>query len=262
MDALFFLTERTGFIRRFYTEGAKGFLEIKHRIDAKLPPYVDLPSYGEGGDDPPYLTEWLEADASIDVLGMACISMLSDTLKIYFRTLEERVIRFSFKSREAAFKKGFLSAYLGALVEILDTDWSDCPADLGLIEQIILVRNRAQHGEDLSSFVITHDRATLDKYPRPFFIRDNEISAATAEDGSLGSLLMPTIKVDGAGLERAIGEVEKLGEWIDGREAEVAKWRARKREVRSVQIDGNAQALARRRRRSVRRGSSLSSGTA
>jgi hypothetical protein len=158
---------------------------------------------------------------------MACLSMLSDTLKMYLKTLQERVIRFSFGDRKAAFREGFVPAFLAALGEILDTDWSDCAVDRGLIEQIVLARNRGQHGEDLTSFTVTHDKATLEKHPRPFFVGGDEICALTSEPETLSSLLMPNIEVSAGGLERAIAEVEALGDYVEARLDRVQEWRRR-----------------------------------
>ncbi|WP_394654067.1 hypothetical protein [uncultured Sphingomonas sp.] len=228
MDALYFLRSRTGFIRFFYAQGAQRFVETKLAIEEERPPF-DKPPWREDGE-PAYLEEWLNADAALEVLGMACISMLSDTLKMYFKTLQERVIRFSFGDGKAAFREGFVPAYLTALGEFLDTDWSDCPVDRELIEQIVLARNRSQHGGDLTSFTVTHDKATLEKHPRPFFVGGDEISALTSERESLGSLLMPTVKVSADGLERAIAEVEALGDYVEARLDRVQEWRRKARE--------------------------------
>ncbi len=230
MDALAFLKSRTVFIRFFYDEGARGFVEMKHQIDNALPPF-DNPPYSEDGE-PAFLVEWLDADTGLEVLGLACISMLSDTLKLYFNTLASRVIGFSFQNKKQ--KGGFVPAYFEALGEILDTDWSDCPADRALIEQIVLARNRGQHGEDLTSFTVTHDKATIAKHPRPFFIDETEMSAATTETGSLASFLMPTIKISAAALETAMSEVEMLAEWIDGRLDRAHEWRLRQKATKNV----------------------------
>lgn len=225
MDALYFLKSRTAFIRFFYNTSAKGFVETQDRIKNALPPF-DNPPYNEE-PEPPFLAEWMDADAALDVLGLACISMLSDTLKLYFSTLEKRVIGFSFEDPKAAFRRGFVAAYFEVLGEILDTDWSDCPVDRALIEQIVLARNRSQHGESLTSFTITHDRATLEKHPRPFFLSDAERLDVYPEGDSFSSLLMPTIEVSPAGLDKAIDEVDALGEWIDGRLSRAHDWRMR-----------------------------------
>src|SRR5437588_360489 len=166
MDATYFLKRRTRFIRYLYTEGAKPFTEIQQRIENSLPPYDD-PPYGED-PEPPYLEDWMEAGTARDVLAMSCLSLLSDTLKLYFETLRSRVIGFSFTQPEKIFRDGFVAAYKAVLGEILDTDWRDCPADLALIEQVALARNRGQHGSSLLSLDVTHDAKTLTKHPRPF----------------------------------------------------------------------------------------------
>src|SRR3546814_9918185 len=155
--------------------------------------------------------------------------MLSDSLKLYFSTLEERIIRFSFENRKAAFRNGFLPAYVAALGEILDSDWSDCPVDRDLIEQVVLARNRGQHGEDITSFDVRYDAAMIEKHPRPFFIGDDEMSVCTSEEGSLASLLMPTLKVSADGLTKALNEVDALAEWIEARMERACDWHQNRR---------------------------------
>lgn len=230
MDATYFLKNRTAFIRTFYEVGAKGFIDIKLQIENELPPFDD-PPYSED-PEPPFLEEWSDAETGLEVLGMAAISMLSDSLKLYLNTLAKQVIGFSFEKPKEAFKSGFVPAYFAALGEILDTDWSDCPVDRGFIEQIVLVRNRGQHSEHLSTFSVTLDKATLEKHPRPFFVNDSELSALTAEDGSLASFLMPTIKVTAEGLAKAIDEVDALADWIEGRLDRAHDWRMRQRSTK------------------------------
>lgn len=86
---------------------------MKIAIEEARPPF-DRPPYSEDGE-PPHLEEWLDADAALEMLGMACLSMLSDTLKLYFKTLQERVIGFSFDGPKTAFRDGFVPAYFSAV---------------------------------------------------------------------------------------------------------------------------------------------------
>lgn len=227
MDAHYFLKSRTAMIRFFYSETTKSFDEVKRRIEAAEPPY-DNPPWDDSGE-PPYLKEWLDADTATELLGTAGIAMLSDSIKLYFKTLQEHVIGFSFGDGKAVFKKGVVAAYHEALGKILDTDWSDCPVDFDLIEQIVLTRNRTQHGENLTSFSVTYSEDMLKKHQRPFFIRDEELSMATADEVSLASLMMPIIRIDGLRLHRAIHEVEALADWIAGRSEQVYEWRRQRR---------------------------------
>lgn len=230
MDATFFLKNRTALIRTFYSTGAQGFVDLKAKIETGQPPF-DHPPYSED-PEPPYLSEWMDAETALDILGMAALSMLSDSLKLYLNTLADRVIGFSFDNPKDAFRKGFVPAYFAALGEILATDWSDCPVDRGLIEQIVLVRNHGQHGEHLTTFSVTLHAKMLEKHPQPYFVSEEELSALTAGDGSLGSFLMPTIRVTAAGLQHAVDEVEALANWIEARLDRAHAWRIRQRSER------------------------------
>jgi hypothetical protein len=102
-----------------------------------------------------------------------------------------------------------------------------------LIEQVVLARNRGQHGEDITSFDVRYDAATIKKHPRPFFIGDDEMSVCTSEQGSLGSLLMPTLKVSAEGLNKALSEVDVLAEWIEARMERAADWHQNRRPARA-----------------------------
>ena len=227
MDVVYFLKERTDFIRLYYDRCVVPFAQIKHQIENQLVPFND-PPYSENSE-PPYLTEWMDADAGIQIVGLSCVSLLSDSLKLYFSSLQHRVIGFEFgdeETKKKAFKDGFVGAYAGILGYILETDWSDCPADLNVIEQIVLARNRGQHGGDLTSFRVSHDQHTLNKYPLPFFANEDERESWRLDEGTAtSSLLMPNVEVTRETLFAAIDHVEKLAAWINGRMDKAAEWR-------------------------------------
>lgn len=225
MDARYYLKKRTRFIRYLYTQGSKPFGELQQRIEDSLPPYDD-PPYSED-PEPPFLEEWMEAGTARDVLALFSLSLLSDTLKLYFETLRSRVIGFSFTQPDKVFREGFVAAYKAVLGEILETDWRDCPADLALIEQVVLARNRGQHGASLVSLDVTHDAKTLKKHPRPFFVSEEEYQTWVASGGRPDSGLTPSIAVTSDMLFAAIDSVEKLADWIEGRLGKAEAWRAR-----------------------------------
>jgi hypothetical protein len=227
MDAYFFLKQRTDFIRFYYDSAAAGFLNIKRSIDEGLPPY-DNPPYSEDGE-PAYLAEWMDCDAATEILGLSCVSLLSDSLKLYFQTLQKSVIGFSFENDRKAFKDGFVAAYLGALKEIFESDGSDCQADLAIIEQIVLARNRGQHGGDMTTFDVTYDAKMIEKHAVPFFASEEERERWRSEPGSLASFLLPTIKVTRENLFAALDQVERLGEWVEQQMDKIWEWRTQKR---------------------------------
>lgn len=228
MDIKYFSDSRLEFIRFFYREGRKPFDAVKNAIDNREPPYdVQLPwSLLESGE-PPFLTEWLEADMALNVLGYSCVSMLSNSLKITFTNMERQ---FGFrpgsdKKKKKLFKQGFVEGYKVLLSEILDTDWSDCPTDFAIVEQVVLARNTTQHTDDYSGFDAYHNDKTLEKHPRPFFVGEDSAGSDTTD---LMSWFGRRIEVREADLFRAIAEVEKLVDYIMDRESKAHEWRQRR----------------------------------
>src|SRR5687768_17230296 len=107
MDVLYFLKERTRVLEYFYNSASLPFNEIKRKIEGAEAPFDD-PPYDESGE-PAYLEEWLDADLGLEILGRNCISMLSATLQLYFKTWErELCVRWAPGEKKAAFKNGFV----------------------------------------------------------------------------------------------------------------------------------------------------------
>jgi hypothetical protein len=227
MDAKFFLRDRTGFIRFFYDTSAAAFRTVQERISAGKEPF-DCPPHNDA-PEPPYLEEWMEAETGIDVLGQSCVSLLSDTLKLYFETLQKRVIRYSLSKGLMAHqsREGFVAANRIALGQILQTDWSDCPVKFDVIEQVVLARNRAQHGDHLSSFRMQHDGKTLRKHSKPFFANEDELALWEDAGGDPEAYFTaPGLTISRDNLFAAIAETEALADWIDERLDRARKWRS------------------------------------
>lgn len=213
MDSFFFLKQRTDLIRHFYMTASAPFVEAKRLIEAGEPPYDD-PPYDESGE-PPYLDEWLRADVELQLVGRSAVSMLSEALKQFFVSWERQrwVKPPCQKCFPSDFKKGFLSGYFACFGDAMNEDLrAECPVDLAVIEQVVLARNRAQHA-DLQWPTVEHDHETRSKYPRPFFMRADEIG--TDDEGRW--LIGPWLHIDGSNLDHAIQQVETLGDWFQGR---------------------------------------------
>lgn len=219
MDAAFFLRRRTRFIHHYYATGVGPFREIQRKIDTQESPYDEAPpffdpEYGE----PAFLEEWIEAEEAAQVVGQSAISLLSDSLKIYFKSLEQQLeFRLSGEAKATAKKEGFLAAYKGALGEILETDWTNCPVRFDVIEQIVLARNRAQHGEHLSILGARHDPKTLTKHRDLIFASEGELKMWVEEGADPETWLAPRLEITEESLRAAITEVEKLAHWIEER---------------------------------------------
>lgn len=226
MDVKAFSSMRLEFIRFYYREGRKPYDAIKQAIDNKEPPYDDaqLPWSQIESGEPPFLAEWLEADMALNVLGYSCVSMLANSLKLTFSNIEQE---FGFRpcnntETKKLFKQGFVAGYKSILSEVLGTDWSDCPSDFAIVEQVVLARNTTQHTDDYSGFDAYHNKKTLEKYPRPFFVGDDKQSSETVD---VITWFGRRIEVTEDDLFCAIDEVDKLVGYIMDREDKAHEWR-------------------------------------
>ncbi len=215
MDVNYFLLQRTQFIRHFYDAATAPMIETKRCIDNDLPPFDD-PPYDESGE-PAYLEEWLQADAEVEVVGRTAISMLSESLKQFFATTERESLQ-GVRPCQQAFpstfsKQGFVAGYLACLGDTFGIDWKQCPADLAVIEQVVLARNDSQHQGDLVLTHVEHSARTRERFPRPFFMRPDE----PPFDDNPNSFMSPSIHVNRDSLMQAVAEVERFCEWLQER---------------------------------------------
>ncbi len=206
MDVQFFLQQRTKFIREFYDQAAAPFLEIKRKIEAEEPPYE--PPYSEDGE-PPFLEEWLHADTSVEVLGRACVSMLSETLKLYFATWERELGQNFQISHPSEFgKDGFVRGYLRCFNETLGIEYPSPTVDLDLLEQVVHARNDSQHGQAITSLEVAHRGSLKRTGRRIFFARDSETTAAVDTESSHAFSMTPYLHITREKLFQAIAAIE------------------------------------------------------
>lgn len=212
MDVLAFLKDRMQFIRGFYETAGEPFCETIRKIEAGEPPFE--PPYSEDGE-PPFLSEWIEADTAFDVLGRACVSMVAASLKLYFETWEGQLgVVWEKGERKKAFKNGFLQGYKKCFADVLQLSWDDCPADLEILEQVTLARNRDQHPDSITRIGVNHTPSDRHKYPRLFFARA-ERRMYDDPDMTGISWMNPSVRVSRDSLLTGIEEVEKLAEWLE-----------------------------------------------
>lgn len=214
MDVRYFLGLRTAFIRHYFDEAGAPFRETIRKIDAKDAPFEEPEWDPETmSDEPPFLNEWLQAQTGLEVIGQTCVSMLSESLKVYLRTLERNAgLDCETECGPKVFKKGFISGYR-ICFEKLGVDWTNCPVDFDVLEQVVLARNASQHVNQITHTRASHTPGAIGKYPSPLFISDHEKTLMENGDGNL--LIDPTIHVTRSDLHLAIEEIEKLAAWLE-----------------------------------------------
>lgn len=214
MDVTYFLRQRMAFISNYFDVASAPFLETMWKIEAGEapfePPYFDPDTMDTS---PPFLEEWLQAQAGVEIVGQTSVSMLSEALKAYFVTVE-RVAGLDCAATYGtkSFKKGFIQGYRTCFAA-QGIDWSACTADFDILEQIVLARNASQHPSGLISPHARHTKYTLDKHPNPLFISEYENDLLQRHGGSW--LTEPNVHVTRETLDAALLEVEKLAKWHD-----------------------------------------------
>ncbi|WP_114859741.1 hypothetical protein [Azospirillum brasilense] len=235
MDLSYFMRERTRIIRLFYEEARIPFEQLKQRIEDGVSPFEPPPFNPDyDSEEPPFLNEWMEAEQTRELVGMLAVSLLSDTLRLYFMALE-REIGLEFTSKEARkqhFKKGFVEAYRQILEHIMGEIYASCPIRFDLIEQVVLARNDFHHSNDFLTFQSNHNIKTLEKHPNPFFVSEDRQRWDVEQDMPWHGL---PIEVSRERLLEAITEVEKLADWVQDNDATIWAWR---RGTRKAKDDG------------------------
>jgi hypothetical protein len=210
LDLVAFLKQRNKAVLYFYDNASKPFLEIVLAIENKAEPYV--PVYSED-PEPQYLEEWEAAKNGLNAVGLTVASMLSSSVKLF---LEEWVSRVEGHQRKYSRKhrKGWFFAYLKILKEV-GVNIDDCPANMEIIEQLVLARNRAQHPENLTQIGVRHSGNDLKKYPNPYFISEDERKLLESRDLKSSWWLRPRVDFDHEKIETLIVEIESFCSWLD-----------------------------------------------
>lgn len=213
MDIEYFLKSRTVFIRYFYENAVRPFNEIKIGIENEEEPYI--PPYSEDGE-PPFLEEWMDAEQGVEIVGHACISMLSSSLHLFLKSWVNRLEKEHGMKFNANFKKrGWFNGYKQIFNE-LELPLSQCGANLDVVEQITLARNRVQHPEELTKLGVDHSESDLKRFPKPFFANETELKMAIHDaDGSATWWLRPSVKSTKEIIFEAINQVEVLCSWLE-----------------------------------------------
>jgi hypothetical protein len=209
---VFFVNVRLKFASYFFENACKPFTDLTSAIENEVHPFV--PVYDESGE-PQFLQEWLDARTGFESVGLTALSMVASSLQLFLNDW----VRFRLEGKgEPQYKrkhtKGWFHAYCQIFEEV-GLNLEACPANLKLIEQAILARNRGQHPEILTMLQATHSQSDLEKYPRPYFVSETDQRIVETDNNESSWWLSPNIFVDKEKLNVVIYEIEKLCEWLE-----------------------------------------------
>lgn len=120
-----------------------------------------------------------------------------------------------------AFKRGRIAGYKEHFEQRFGIDFGSCPADLSLLEEIILARNVVQHPPSISSNRTQYSDADIQKLRKPNFLDEREARLLSDDKEDLPRYLLPIVHVSEAQLHTAIEEAEKFARWFEGQIVEV-----------------------------------------
>lgn len=211
MDLDYFLKKRLEYAKFFFTTAVKPFEEILSSIEKEELPYV--PVYDESGE-PQFLKEWMDASTGLESVGITALSMLASSLQLFLNDWVRRVERQDDKYIRTHKKRGWFYAYQ-KILEQVGLKLERCPADLELIEQVVLARNRGQHPECLTTLRATHSKNDLEKHPSPYFISETDRRIIDFDGGAHLGWLTPSVCVNHEKFKHVTAEIEKMCIWLE-----------------------------------------------
>jgi hypothetical protein len=211
MDCIYFLQARLQLILKLYDSASQPFRDTKAKIEKGEDPFIDTRN-PEDVDEPAFLTEWQEADNSLDVLGHLCLCFIQGSLKAY---LEERIndIGRTFgtatseelKRRLAAKRGNWFEKYRLLFLEDLNIDWQNSPVPIPDVEHLNLTRDDIIHNVDLTTTNVGQTEQHAGRFPNGLFTDD--MWAAMGIPG--------IIKVDAAKLQKAVEIVLQFCQFLE-----------------------------------------------
>jgi hypothetical protein len=179
MDVLAILVGQLRAVERLYGDAAGVFAERKRKIEAGEPPY-EPPPFDPDYDDtePPFLTEWLEAEEFQDIIGQACISMVHSCLKDYLDGVIERsgiqlqAEKYISQRRNRVKGESWLGRYIALFAEVYGIDWTQSPVATADLEEINLARNDIQHGRPALGLSRYQSEQHANRFPSGLFVSE------------------------------------------------------------------------------------------
>lgn len=209
MDILAGLRDKLRFIERFYSTASELFRETKRKIEAYEEPFVPPAFDPETGDDEPYfLTEWQDADESLNLVGQASLNLVQAAFREYLNWfLKLSGVPLTAKGAN------WLERYKNQFLDTFRIDWGQGPVPISELEEIIVARNDVEHNGSAFGMTRTQSKKHQNRFPLGLFVHeiDRQI-AASSEHEWLGRIYLTQDN-----LAEAISRVERFCEFLDDR---------------------------------------------
>jgi len=142
------LDSKISFLQVFYQQTTDPFREIERKIDANEEPYV---AHGnpEDYDEPPFLTEWQEADEGLRLQGQVCLALLQRSFREFLKATVRQ--HRDYPNSRPKEKGNWFENYKTWFREEAAIDWGEAPISLNRIEELTIARNCIQHGGESQS---------------------------------------------------------------------------------------------------------------
>lgn len=229
MDITYFAKNRISFIENMYDKATSPFADIIYKIENEISPYI--PNYSED-NEPEFLNEWSDAQDSINIIGLQSVSLLAASLQLFFKAWIKNTYRLNPASKmksiknessyQAVFKKsGWFIGYMTLLKNEYSIDLKESSVNLTLIEELVLVRNRVQHPDEITTIDSFYSASDLEKLKKPSFVMYTENDSL--QESELYAMLKPRIKVEPIQLHQLVNELNKLVDWLEPKQTNWSK---------------------------------------
>jgi hypothetical protein len=217
MDVLAILKDKLSAAKRLYDGAVSSFVDTKQRIEAGKEPYKPPPFDPDRDDgEPPFLSEWLEANEFENVVGQACISVAYSCLIDYFKGVIERsgitheADKFLNHRRNKVRGENTFQRYVALFEDAYSVDFKQAPVAPSEIQDIVLLRHDTHHGRPGMGL----NRYQLDEHVRQFpnglFLTDLERTLLAGDANPWVSLDVTPEK-----FQESVRRIEQFCEFVE-----------------------------------------------
>jgi hypothetical protein len=180
MNQLPILEDKLQFLHAFYQLTTEPFREIKRKIEAGKEPFVDGRD-PEDYDEPPFLSEWQDADQGLKLQQQVCLNLLQRSFREF---LDTTVRQCGGKPQKSKKGENWFDTYKTWFHQERGITWEKAPVSLDRMEELTFARNCIQHGgqTDGSPGAVLDSHSLLkrqsidyhDRFPDAFFADEFE----------------------------------------------------------------------------------------